>query len=85
MGYMAKQKKKQTAIRFPLDVYRYIEKVAKAKHGGNFTAATIEMLYEAKKYLEKVERWKREGAARDADAMMLQRDRSLKEKDGSSP
>jgi len=85
MGYMAKQKRKQTAIRFPLDVYRYIEKVAKAKHGGNFTAATIEMLYEAKKYLEKVERWKREGAARDAEAMSAQRERQMEAKDGTSP
>jgi len=89
MGDMGESKKpqrtKQRSVRFPPEIYRWIQKLAKEKHGGDFTAAVTTLLYEAQKYQKTVERWIREGAARDADAMRLQRDRSLKEKDGSSP
>jgi len=86
MGLMKKKGQiVQRSVRFPPDLYRWIERYASSWHGGNITATVIRLLYEAKDNLKTIERWKREGAARDADAMTLQRDRSLKEKDGSSP
>lgn len=75
----------QRGIRFPPSLYQTIEKIAKEKHGGDFTAAVINLLSEGLAYLKTAERWKSEGAARDAEKMKIERETSVEEKDGTSP
>ena len=84
MGYVKRENRVQRGIRLPPDLYRTIEKLARAKHGGDFTAAVINLLSEGLGYLKTVERWKREGAARDAEAMEIQRESQVQEKDEAS-
>jgi hypothetical protein len=85
MGYVKKENRVQRGVRFPPDLYRIIEKLARAKHGGDFTGAVISLLSEGLDYLKTVERWKREGAARDAEMKEFQGESPAEQKDGSSP
>lgn len=85
MGYVKKENRVQRGIRLPPDLYRTIQKLARAKHGGDFTAAVINLLSEGLDYLKTIERWKREGAARDAETTQFQRESLVEAKDRTSP
>lgn len=51
-----KEKTKQVAIRLPLSLYEYVSKRAARLHGGDFTAAIIELLSWARELLNERER-----------------------------